>query len=98
MICISSINLKRMEYLSQVEVDFEKVRKFLDESIEDLNNGNYVYVCKGYSGDNSGGKYDRVIQEHAEQIVNKLSSLGYSCITNHGHGCYDWKFYKSVKL
>jgi hypothetical protein len=49
-------------------------------------------------GDNSGGVFDYVVQQHANKIVDKLTSLGYIYTTNHGHGCKDWRFSKDFEL
>jgi hypothetical protein len=84
--------------MGQVAKDTEKVKAFIDKCVEDLENGNYAYVCKGYRGGSDGGKYDMVIQSYAHKIVEKLTSLGYAHTTNHGHGCLDWNFYKEIEL
>jgi len=84
--------------MGQVQKDFDKVKAFVDKCIEDLENGNYAYVCKGYMGGNDGDKYDNTIQSYAHKIIDKLTSLGYKYTTDHGHGCYDWKFYKEIEL
>lgn len=84
--------------MGQVLKDLEKVKAFVQKCIESLENGSYAYVCDGYHGDSDGGKYDNLIQSHADKIVSKLSGLGYSHTTNHGHGCRDWNFYKEIEL
>ena len=84
--------------MGEVAKDIEKVKSFVDRCVESLENGDYAYVCDGYQGDNSGGKYDNTIQSHANKIVRKLLSLGYIHTTNHGFGCKDWKFYKEIDL
>jgi len=84
--------------MGEVANDIDKVKAFVDGCVETLENGDYAYVCSGYSGDSSGGKYDRVVQAHSSKIVSKLVSLGYLYTTNHGFGCYDWKFYKEIEL
>ena len=84
--------------MGQVKEDIDKVRDFVDKSIKNLENGEYVYLCDGYSGDSSGGKYDYVIQSYSSKIVSKLTSLGYKHTTNHGYGCKDWKFYKDFEI
>jgi hypothetical protein len=78
--------------------DNKKVKDFVARSIERLENFEYAYVCDGYIGDNSGGKYDRVIQANARRIVSKLLSLGYIHTTNHDFGCYDWSFSKEIEI
>jgi hypothetical protein len=84
--------------MGAVAEDLEKVKAFVDKCIESLENGDYAYICDGYQGGNDGGKYDNTIQSHANKIVSKLVSLGYSYTTNHGFGCKDWKFYKEIEL
>ena len=81
-----------------MEQDVQKVRNYVEECIESLEKNNYAYVVSGYSGRSDGGKYDHEVQRHAQKIVAKLSSLGYTYTTNHGHGCYDWRFEKDFKL
>lgn len=81
-----------------VKTDVDKVKTFVDNCVKSLENDNYAYVCDGYIGDNSGGKYDNVIQRHADKIVKKLVSLGYIYTTNHGFGCKDWSFTKEFDL
>jgi hypothetical protein len=76
--------------------DIEKVREFVQECINNLESGNYAYVCSGYHS--GGGKYDGVIQSYADRIVSKLVSLGYKYNTNHGYGCRDWSFYKDFEI
>jgi hypothetical protein len=80
--------------MSQVAEDLKKVEDFTNRCISALELGDYAYVCDGYIGDNGGGKFDSVVQSHARKIVSKLLKLGYVHTTNHGFGCYDWKFYK----
>lgn len=84
--------------MSQVAEDTKKIKAFIERSITAMNKGHYVYLCNGYSGDSSGGKYDNVIQDNSNLILNKFLSLGYTYTTNHGHGCKDWKFSKKIEL
>jgi len=84
--------------MGQVAQDTEKVKAFIDKCVESLEKGDYAYVCDGYQGGNDGGKYDNTIQQYSSKIVSKLVSLGYVYTTNHGFGCYDWKFYKEIEL
>ena len=79
-------------------LDIQKVRNYVEECIESLEKNNYAHVVSGYSGTSDGGKYDHEVQRHAQKIVAKLSSLGYTYTTRHGHGCYDWRFEKDFKL
>jgi len=81
-----------------VKEDKEKIEGFVKKCIESLENGNYAYVCDGYSGGSDGDMYDRLIQSYSSKIVSKLTSLGYKHTTNHGHGCKDWKFYKEFEI
>ena len=81
--------------MGQVTKEIEKVKSFVGRCVETLENDGYAYVCDGYQGDNSGGKYDKTIQSYTSEIVSRLVSLGYTYSTNHGFGCYDWKFYKT---
>lgn len=81
--------------MNQVE---RKVKDYLSDCIQSLESGDCAYVVSGYHGDSKGGKYDRDVQRHAHKIVSKLSSLGYTYTTRHGHGCYDWIFEKDFQL
>jgi len=76
----------------------QKVKDFTSKCISSLEKDNYAYVRSGYIGDNNGGKYDTIIQIHANKIVDKLISLGYIYTTNHGYGCYDWSFTKDFEI
>lgn len=82
--------------MGQVSQDADKVKAFVEDCVNTLEEGNYAYVCSGYSS--GSGKYDRTIQTYADKIVSKLVSLGYKYTTNHGHGCRDWKFYKEFEI
>jgi len=84
--------------MSKVAKDIEKVKAFIAKCVESLESGNYAYVCDGYIGNCSGGRYDHTIQLYSSKIVNKLISLGYKYTTKHGHGCKDWHFYKDIEI
>tara|TARA_R110000851_G_scaffold196444_3_gene347398 strand:+ start:6698 stop:7024 length:327 start_codon:yes stop_codon:yes gene_type:complete len=96
--CIFVKQNKTKQDMSQVAEDTKKLKDYVDTLIASLEKGDYVYVKDGYIGDNSGGMYDGLFQSHARKIVSKLLSLGYVHTTNHGFGCYDWKFYKEIDL
>ena len=81
-----------------MEQDVQKVRDYVARCIESLEKDNYASVCSGYSSSNDGGSFDYVIQRHARKIVSKLESLGYIYTTNHGFGCYDWRFEKDFEI
>jgi len=78
--------------------EIQKVKDYASNCIETLEKGNYAYVCSGYDGDSSGGKYDIIVQRYADKIVSKLVSLGYIYTTNHGFGCRDWLFTKNFEI
>jgi hypothetical protein len=84
--------------LNTMERDIKKVKNFVQGCITSLEEENYAMVRSGYMGDNSGGAFDYVVQQHANKIVDKLTSLGYIYTTNHGHGCKDWRFSKDFEL
>ena len=81
-----------------MEKDVKKVKDYVARCIESLEKHNYAVVCSGYSPNNDGDRYDRVVQRHAHKIVDKLVSLGYIYTTNHGFGCYDWRFEKDFEI
>ena len=76
----------------------QKVKDYVSRCVERLEKDNYACVKSGYDGDSSGDVYDRDIQRHAQKIVSKLVSLGYIYTTNHGFGCYDWRFEKDFEI
>ena len=78
--------------------DVQKVRNYVARCVESLEKNNYASVSSGYNSSNDGGEYDHVIQRHASKIVSKLVSLGYIYTTNHGFGCYDWRFCKDFEI
>jgi hypothetical protein len=87
---------KQLEIMSTEEI--QKVKDFASRCIETLETRNYAYVASGYSGDNSGGKFDSTVQRYADKIVSKLVGLGYIYTTNHGYGCRDWSFTKDFEI
>lgn len=71
------------------------LKDYIAESVEELESGGSVYVRGGYYTYNDR---DAILNAHYHQIVQKLSSLGYTYTTNHGHGCYDYTFTKKIEL
>ena len=86
------------EYIMSYSTDFDKVKEFLDKCIKTIESGETAYIHSGYAHSSVIDSYNSIIQEHSRDIVDKLYRLGYGCITNHGHGCYDWKFFKKIAL
>jgi hypothetical protein len=75
--------------------DQELLKESVNKMIQKLENGEYVYLSSGYIRHD---KLDKLLDSNAHRIVSKLTSLGYEHTTNHGHGCYDWKFFKEIEL
>ena len=78
---------------------YEEIVKILQDEVERLagilEKGGQVTVRGGYI---SHTYKESVIDRHCSSIVEKLSDLGYSYTTNHGHGCRDFHFTKQIKL
>jgi len=70
-------------------------KEFIQESVETLKKGGTSYVSSGYIQRDSE---KTILDRNARVIVDKLHSLGFTSTTNHGHGCYDWRFTKKIEL
>lgn len=81
--------------MTAFEEENKILKDFIIESVEKMEKGHVVYVTGGYIQHDYKA---RVLDANCSKIVTKLSSLGYSYTTNHGHGCKDYRFIKNIEL
>ncbi len=88
-----------MEEQTKELTHHEKIQAFLKaelaKMVVKLEKGNSVRLSKGYV---VHSHEDKTLQDYCDKLVNKLHSLGYESTTNHGFGCYDWRFTKKIEL
>lgn len=77
------------------ERETQILKDFVEKCKSSLEAGKSALVRGGYISHNYE---DGVIDQNCGLIVDKLSSLGYTYTTNHGHGCRDYRFTKKIEL
>jgi len=71
------------------------LKEWLSKAIENLDKGGAEFLSSGYI---VYTHKDTVLQRNCHLLISKLTDLGYTHTTNHGYGCYDWRFTKRIEL
>jgi len=77
------------------EQDTKILKNYIQKCIETIEKGDKAYIRGGYI---QHTYEESLIDSNCDKIVEKLKSLGYEFSTNHGHGCFDYAFYKPINL
>ena len=81
--------------MTTLEEDIKILKDYVNEKIKVLEGGEPAFIRGGYLSHNYK---DKLIDANCSKIVSKLTSLGYEYTTNHGFGCKDYRFSKTIEL